>query len=241
MIIGYTPKDILEFLCVFDLKKTFSFIEKRDYLDNIITEFGLDTGERFMFVVKRLITNKGFNENITLNELYLLTKKKITYSITCLDKYEAVYMNYETHPNVKFIDAIRMTISFPLLFTPFKMDGKLYIDGGVRDNFPIQLVDNEIEESIGITLMSKNIDEDINEIDIKDYIYEIFNCAIYGNIYDKIKKYKKYTIIINNNGNYHNVVNINYLNSDTNKELFNKGIDFAINYFKNNEQEVKNE
>lgn len=40
-------------------------------------------------------------------------------------------------PDVKIADAVRASISIPGVFTPFKIDGKKYIDGGVCANFPL--------------------------------------------------------------------------------------------------------
>ncbi|MAT45684.1 MAG: hypothetical protein CL609_25410 [Anaerolineaceae bacterium] len=65
-----------------------------------------------------------------------------------LSKHRAELFSYETTPNVAVADAVRMSMSIPFFFQALRFDGKtfgqgdIYIDGGLYDNFPIQLFDN---------------------------------------------------------------------------------------------------
>ena len=37
-------------------------------------------------------------------------------------------------------DAVRASMSFPFVFKPIKMDGVLVYDGGIYDNFPVDVM-----------------------------------------------------------------------------------------------------
>ena len=44
--------------------------------------------------------------------------------------------------------AIRASMTFPFYFKPIRIDGKLMFDGGMYDNFPIEVLNNEFEPEI---------------------------------------------------------------------------------------------
>lgn len=56
-------------------------------------------------------------------------------------------------------DALRASAAFPSLFTPYEIDGNLYVDGGLVNNYPVEpLKEKGIEYIIGI--------------DVQDFLYQ---------------------------------------------------------------------
>lgn len=49
-----------------------------------------------------------------------------------------------------FADAIRASMSFPLVFQPIEMDGVLVYDGGIYDNFPVDVMHEDFNPDIMI-------------------------------------------------------------------------------------------
>ncbi len=49
----------------------------------------------------------------------------------------------ETHPNISVIDAVRASVSFPLVFEPVALEGSRFVDGGLSCNLPISLFQEE--------------------------------------------------------------------------------------------------
>lgn len=45
----------------------------------------------------------------------------------------------ETDPNMKVVDAVRITMSFPFGFEPVEYQGHYYADGGIADNYPMHI------------------------------------------------------------------------------------------------------
>ena len=64
-------------------------------------------------------------------------KKKIYVSAFCLNTSKTEYFSRDTHPNMKVIDAVCMSIAIPLVFECGKHDGKTYVDGGVAEEIPL--------------------------------------------------------------------------------------------------------
>ena len=72
-----------------------------------------------------------------MKELYNKTNKYLSITSTCLTTQEAVYISHETFPNIPVWKAILMSCAIPLIFKPIEWENKLYIDGGLVDNFPL--------------------------------------------------------------------------------------------------------
>ncbi len=47
-------------------------------------------------------------------------------------------------------EAIRASMSFPIVFQPISIDGKIYYDGGIYDNFPVSVMREDFNPSIMI-------------------------------------------------------------------------------------------
>ena|SRR6056300_1896879 len=63
--------------------------------------------------------------------------KKIYIAAFCLNSSKTEYFSVDTHPDMKVIDAVCMSIAIPLVFECGKYDGKSYIDGGVAEEIPL--------------------------------------------------------------------------------------------------------
>jgi predicted acylesterase/phospholipase RssA len=62
---------------------------------------------------------------------------KIYISAFCLNTSETVYFSKDTHPNMKVIDAVCMSIAIPFIFACGNYDNCVYIDGGTKEDYPL--------------------------------------------------------------------------------------------------------
>ena len=62
---------------------------------------------------------------------------KIYVSAYCLNSSSTEYFSKDTHPNMKVIDAVCMSMAIPLIFACGKYEGKTYIDGGTQEQYPM--------------------------------------------------------------------------------------------------------
>jgi predicted acylesterase/phospholipase RssA len=91
---------------------------------------------------------------ITMKEFYELTKIEIHIMTAELTQFELVDVSYKTHPDWPFLDAIYCSASIPIFFAPHIVDGRIYLDGGLICNYPINQCLARVEnpnEILGLT------------------------------------------------------------------------------------------
>jgi predicted acylesterase/phospholipase RssA len=226
LCMGYTYQEFHDFILAFNFEK----LKPKINVDNILEKLGVDNGNKWSYFIRRLIKEKTNNEEITFQELYELTNKTLIITATCISSSTIHYLSYKTTPTMPIWLAIRMSTSVPLLFEPVLYNGKYYIDGGMLDNFPIQLVD-DITQTIGIATIDRDLDVELNKMDnILDYCKTLFNCVTGGSVEMKIKKNINNIITINTSK--YNLVNYD-LTKDTIEEMYNYGKECATKFFEN--------
>jgi predicted acylesterase/phospholipase RssA len=63
--------------------------------------------------------------------------RKIYVSAFCLNTSRTEYFSKDTHPNMKVIDAVCMSIAIPLIFASSEYCDKTYVDGGTAEEYPL--------------------------------------------------------------------------------------------------------
>ena len=127
-------------------------------------DFGLFVGDFFRLEwIEKLIQNKTGIPYLTFAELKKLQSehprryeafKDIYFVGTNLTTGYTEVFSYETTPDAIISDALRISMSIPLIFTPHKLflkqndkrvpdpRGCLYVDGGLLSNYPLWLFDD---------------------------------------------------------------------------------------------------
>ena len=62
---------------------------------------------------------------------------KIYISAFCMNTSETVYFSNDTHPDMKIIDAVCMSMAVPFIFACGKYNGETYVDGGMKEEYPL--------------------------------------------------------------------------------------------------------
>jgi len=175
--VGYTPIEMFKFIKLLNLNK----INNME-LGNIIDNYGLDDGSRIIMVLNKMIKAKDIDPDITFEKMRHKTKKELIITGSCINDKKIYYFSHKTYPNMKVLDAVRISISIPLIFTPVRFEGKIFVDGACIDNFPIHLFKDKIERVIGIYVTEKR--ETINEIKyIDQYLINMIQCLFEGITY----------------------------------------------------------
>ena len=218
-LVGYTPDELYKFISKFEIHRVKSL-----NIFNFLKVFGLDNGSRVIYVLKRLIQAKTNKPLMTLKDLYNLSGKKLILTTVCLNTMETCYLSHETHPNLPLYLAIRMSISIPWFFTPVSYNNRLYVDGGVKGNYPIQLFKDSLDDVIGVYIVeSHNTSDNIDNIE--EFSLRTIECFMEGAAYNSKRGYEKCTININ-------LGNINSLDFslDLNKkeEMYKKGYEDTV-------------
>lgn len=188
--IGYQPMEFFKFLKLLNINQM-----KNIDTQNVVTKYGFDDGSRLILVLSKLMNAKGYNTNTTFSEFYKRTKIDLIITGACVNDKKIYYFSHKNYPKMKVIEAIRISISIPIVFTPCVFENKLFIDGGCIDNFPIHLFEDELEKVIGIyvTETRKNV-KDIKFIE--DYLLNMIDCLFEGTTHRDTKTYAKHIINI---------------------------------------------
>ena len=190
IILGYKFNEIENFLIKFNFSKVFDLkFEKILIEDNIK---GLSDGNKFNKLIKKFLVNKKFDENITLKQLYEKTNKQLMIGVTNLTKDLFEIMTHENYPDIPVYLAIRMSSCIPMFFEPIEYQDNYYVDGVMKDNFPIQIIpDDELNTTIGMVLLTNQDNYNIKDMSSVNYMIHLYRVLVSEPMKDKINKYKQ--------------------------------------------------
>ena len=78
------------------------------------------------------------------------------------------------------IKAIMASSAYPGMFTPVELNGAVYADGGIINNYPTDIIREECEYQLGMYLapvMAKPTDHFENAFDVLDRVFQIYSSA----------------------------------------------------------------
>jgi predicted acylesterase/phospholipase RssA len=194
LIIGYFPLDIFKILCDIDFK---CFLEN-PLIDELFnsSHIGVYSQSRILLVIEKMAIIKNIPKNITFKELYDKFNKTLYITGSCLNTLSCTTFSHITHPNMSVITAISISSCIPFLFKPVNYENALWIDGGCLNNYPIDIFDSDLENTIGIYM-----NEEYKKIDVFDdaqqYIFRVIQCLL-NNTCIVQPKYNDYTYFILN-------------------------------------------
>ena len=217
---GYSPRDVLDLLSMLGINKL-----KSPHIQNLLTDFGFDSGDRFEIVLKKVVEAKGFDANFTFRDHYRKTRKKLIITGTCINDKKVYYFSVDTFPHMPVLTAARISMAIPGYFTPVYYEGKLFLDGGCIDNYPIRIFADKLNQVIGVYI-GKNTHETAKIEHLEGFIINTIDCLLEGSAFSACNGFEKYTIRIN--------INLSMFEFDLSKdqlyELFENGKKTAIKY-----------
>jgi predicted acylesterase/phospholipase RssA len=147
-----------------------------------------------------LFNGKDISIDITMKELFELTKIDIHIYTTEMNKFTIEDISHETHPDWKVIDAVYCSCALPVIFAPFLINNNCYCDGGFLMNYPlIRCIENGAnpDEIIGLNRTSEKKEKPKldSESTLLDYIIMLLNKLIkIISKYDKIEIKHEFTV-----------------------------------------------
>lgn len=152
--LGFTFDELYSIITEIELLDLFHF----DFT-NFFDSYGMIDLKSFEDFTYQKIKEKGFDKNITFEQLYEQTQNELHSYAYCVNDHTLVRFDKENTPDCSIIKAIIMSMSIPLIFKPVEYKGKLYVDGALEDSFPISNYDiNTLIPCVVLNETCNNID-----------------------------------------------------------------------------------
>lgn len=223
IVLDFSIEEIWQFILNIDIKKMF-----QPNPLNFLNFCGADNGRRIYDIIEDIITKKTGIKHINFKQLYDINKIHLIVVGTCLTTKEVKYYDYINTPTFKVSMSVRISIGLPGFFMPITIDNKKYIDGGMMNNYPMNLFEDKLHETIGIQICCNyNTEYEWPE----EFLMAIINLFMY-NYYKKMgQPYPNNTITIKDFSDDITMYNFDITN-DTKLKLYQKGIDACKEFIK---------
>lgn len=237
LVTGYNKDEIMNI---------FLDIEMEEFSDFKITRFlkdyGLDNGENIKKLLKALLIYKEYSPDLTFQELLTKTNKNLIIVGTNVNLGRPIFYNAKNFPNKKIVDAIRVSVSFPGIYTPVIDGDHFLVDGGILEPYPIDYFDDP-ETVIGF-LIKNNIPncekiKHYNTDSLESYYMSIINILLDAYLEKCFKGNHKYTVYIDKEDLVQNMMDYSLTKEiklslvEAGKNAFNK---YMNQFIKNNKK-----
>jgi len=183
LAIGYTPQEILTELLS---SKVMEKIKSYNLMACVQGEGACSFSPIHEFLETKTIQKIG--QLTTLKKLQELTGKTlrlVTYNMTTRSP---EILDPKTTPDLPCITAIRMSSNIPYIFAPFKYNSCVYLDGGLVNNFPIDLAQGK---AIGFVMGQEGPgDETVREFNLLKFSMKLLSISINSNTREKLELYR---------------------------------------------------
>jgi len=192
--LGYSPNELNEFVELFDFS-LIQNIEPETALQYFYS-YGIDNGYNLERLLESILKNKGFSKNITFIDHYNKTKMYFRCFATNILNCKYHEFSYKITPNVLLIDALIASMSIPGYFIPKVIENNMYSDGGIINNFPLDLIKHkDIHTTLGFTFSEDHTN--INTIkNVVEFFSQIYACTYLNRKQQILTRYKENIIII---------------------------------------------
>ncbi|NVO33342.1 patatin-like phospholipase family protein [Hymenobacter lapidiphilus] len=163
LAVGYAPAEIISIVNELPIQR----LNDGQYIffgggRRLLKQYGWYRGDAFTELLAGLVGRQTQRPNLTLGELHALAQQQPTryrdlYTTgTNLTRQCRQVFSYETHPNLRVADAVRISMSIPLYFRAVLLDAatgqvvaqpakgqavEVLVDGGLLANYPLDLFD----------------------------------------------------------------------------------------------------
>ena len=201
---GKSPTEILDFLLRLDPKE----IAKLD-ISNIQTNYAIFDS----FLLESIIEGIDYPDETTLLDVYDMTGIHVNIFVTNVTINEYQNLSDTNTPNVKLKDALRASMSIPLLFPPVVINNEKYIDGCCKNIYGSHPDDKYI---IGYSIIGKKSNNADN-----------FLCNIFYSMINDREPRGTFIIKCDKTDNIDKYLNINDINKVQFVEMYSSGVNFA--------------
>ena len=161
---------------------------KLGHIYQLYNTHGLYGLKEFTETLRPALQGKDMTTKITFQEFYDRTGIDVHFTVTEMNKCQAIDFSYKTHPNQSLVEACYMSCCYPFGFAPIYRDGCCYLDGGIVNDYPLHdcIRDQKcgLGEILGVKVLWEKKPANLTEkASLLQFIYTFFN-QINSNFYE---------------------------------------------------------
>jgi len=161
---------------------------KLDSVFKLYNNHGLYGLKEFTETLRPALQGKDFGVDVTFQEFYERTGIELHFTVTELNKFQAIDFSHKTHPKHGLVEACYMSCCYPFGFTPIYRDGCCYIDGGIINDYPVNecIRDQkcDVAEILGVKMLWERKPANLTDkSSVLQFISTFFN-QIKGNLFE---------------------------------------------------------
>lgn len=184
LVLGYDYSSLHKIFKNFDAQ---TLVEYK--ISNLLETFGLDDGTKLEEFIKIFLKNKGYDENISMKELYEKTNKNLVFATCKVNTKKATFVDHQTFPDLPVYKGARMSMNIPFVFSPVEYKGEYFIDGCFTCNLPVFYVTEKPESDHKILIVF--LKDDLHTFKKIETIYDYFStipkCSFSTMEYESLK------------------------------------------------------
>jgi NTE family protein len=221
-----------------EIKKILQETNFKDFEDHwdplrMATSYGIYKGDFLLNWAKKIIKKKTGSENTTFGELEQNGFLDLRIFATDLTSVSVKEFSGKETPEVIIAEAVRASMSIPLVFTAWNFtnnvpDDHLYVDGGVLHNYPITTFES-LDETLGFFLKVEKETEPLKYNHMIKYMERLLTTIMQVQTLDflAISDQVKASVFIDSLG----ISPTNFkLNDEEKENLFNEGKASTLKY-----------
>ena len=215
--LGYTPAEMQSLMLDLDFRQ-FEDGSTLGGPERLFRKFGWFKGDYFLEWLQCRVNERTGNPNATFADLHADPAKfnDLYVVSTDLSRGRSQVFSFETSPDLPVAEAVRASMAIPLFFEAYHIDDglfgetgaqqDLFVDGGVFDNFPIELFDQKgvNPKTLGLFLTNKGapVNPDTKIDSFPEYARNLFEALLHVqvNAFNNNPDDKKRTIVIDDLG-----------------------------------------
>lgn len=168
LTIGYTPMELLIYLCTHDI---FDHIQSLDIV-SMLNGRGAISFAGFQEHLEKLTIEK-IGRLVTFKDVQEKLNKRLVMTTYNYSKKQMEILSPETTPDLPCLTAIRMSCCLPFVFDMYKYNQSFYLDGGVYNDFPLHIFNEDDNKVLGIYIDIEQEGEDELPKNLVEYFYKL--------------------------------------------------------------------
>lgn len=120
---------------------------------SVITHYGACNGTVVTTLLEKLVADKVGNKKYTFQQLWNDKQIELVVIGCNITRMREEHFSYKDTPNMPIVDAIRISMSIPIVFKPVVMNDDYYVDGGLVNNYPLYVF-GDTPNTLGLKLLS---------------------------------------------------------------------------------------